>query len=120
MAKCNGGCGLDNPNARGWRCIVCRVALNTVPDGTKQTNKEGYVQIRHNAVWVSEHKYVMEQHLGRKLVKGESVHHKNGVRDDNRIENLELWVKPIRSGIRAKDALAWAREIIARYGDEDL
>lgn len=45
----------------------------------------------------------MEQKLGRKLVRGESVHHKNGVRADNRPENLELWVGPIRSGVRATE-----------------
>lgn len=39
-----------------------------------------------------EHKAVMEAKLGRKLVKGESVHHKNAIRHDNRPENLELWV----------------------------
>ena len=38
-----------------------------------------------------------------------------GVKDDNRIENLELWVRPQPSGIRASDAVSWAREILARY-----
>jgi hypothetical protein len=66
---------------------------------------------------IVEHVYQMEQRLGRKLVKGENVHHINGVRDDNRIENLELWTRPQPAGIRAADALDWAREIIARYGD---
>ena len=60
----------------------------------------------------------MEESIGRYLLPGESVHHRNGVRDDNRIENLELWVKSQPAGQRVEDLLAWAREIVGRYGDE--
>ncbi|MCA1726241.1 MAG: HNH endonuclease [Actinobacteria bacterium] len=59
---------------------------------------------------------VVESHLGRFLEPDETIHHKNGVRD-NRPENLELWIRPQPTGIRAVDAVAWARRIIARYGD---
>jgi hypothetical protein len=64
---------------------------------------------------VFEHILVMEDLLGRHLLPGESVHHRNGVRSDNRPDNLELWTRPQPSGIRAADAVAWAREVLARY-----
>jgi hypothetical protein len=71
-----------------------------------------------NNGYVFEHILVMEQHLGRYLYPDETIHHLNGVRDDNRLRNLELWVKPQPSGIRASDALEWAREIFRRYAGD--
>jgi hypothetical protein len=64
---------------------------------------------------VFEHILVMEERIGRHLLPSETVHHINGVRDDNRPENLELWTRPQPPGIRASDALDWARDVIRRY-----
>lgn len=74
--------------------------------GDRKTDPYGYVQVCTGVGrrrWEAEHRQVMEAMLGRPLQKGESVHHRNGVRDDNRPENLELWVGPVRSGVRAND-----------------
>ena len=65
--------------------------------------------------YVFEHILVVEELLSRYLWPDERIHHRNGVKDDNRPENLELWTRPQPSGIRVSDALEWARTILSRY-----
>lgn len=77
-----------------------------VPDHPTTTKKNPYVM---------EHRLVMEETLGRTLFPEESVHHINGVKNDNRASNLELWVRPQPTGVRAKNAVEWARVILERY-----
>lgn len=69
---------------------------------------------------VYQHRYVMGEHIGRPLLPTENVHHKNGDRADNRLENLELWSKSQPAGQRVADKVKWAREIIDLYGHLDI
>lgn len=81
----------------------------------------GYVRVRQDEVlgpkkWVLEHRLVMENILGRELLPGENVHHKDGNKENNVPENLELWVSMKQpKGQRAEDLVAWAKEILRRY-----
>lgn len=65
--------------------------------------------------YVLEHVFVMSERLGRPLTKKETVHHKNGIRNDNEPENLELWVSNHPGGQRVKDKIEWAIEFLKEY-----
>ena len=128
--RSKGRCLCGRPKQiKSKRCVRCTSqagAWNGNWKGGRTFHKAGYVMVKATAHprasrhgYVFEHILVMETALGRSLIGDETIHHRNGVRDDNRVGNLELWVKPQPSGIRATDALAWAREIIARYEGMD-
>lgn len=87
-------------------------------NGYKVLHKIGHPNSMGDKGKILEHTFVMSNHLGRPLRKGENVHHKNGIRDDNRIENLELWHRGQPPGQRVEDKIAWAKWFLSEYNYE--
>ena len=114
-------------------CLRCYTRYNKYGDPNGKPEKRpinkvilanGYVQWQdpdnihaNSSGRVAEHRYVMGEFIGRVLYAHENVHHKNGNRSDNRLENLELWSTHQPTGQRVEDKLRWAYEIIEMYGN---
>jgi hypothetical protein len=91
-------------------------------DKAKKLDPKNYVKVfqpqhpnSNKAGYIMEHRLVMSNKLGRPLYEDENVHHINGNRHDNRLENLELWSHAQPAGQRAEDKLAYAVSMLRRY-----
>ena len=98
--------GSLSPTWKGGRMKTSQGYIKQVQKDHPRCDKDGYIL---------EHTLVMEKNLGRYLLSKETVHHINGIRDDNRPENLELWASSHPPGQRISDLVKWAKEILETY-----
>ncbi len=126
-------------------CVVCGTVFRLEPDqrrqgvktcssecahaskrrkpGERYVEPSGYVRITTpDGRDMPEHRYVMEQFLGRELLPTETVHHKTGGkagRSNNDLTNLELWSGRHPRGHRVEDIATYCREMLAAYGSAE-
>jgi HNH endonuclease len=70
---------------------------------------QGYLAVGHKGKVIRIHRAIVEKRIGRKLKPTETIHHKNGVRADNRSRNLELRVSYHGEGQRPVDLIRWLK-----------
>ena len=80
--------------------------------GLPRKNKRGYMEFRHGEHRGKlEHRVVYEKHYNVQLKPNQSIHHINGDKTDNRIENLELWDKSQPYGQRVEDKINFYKKL---------
>lgn len=106
---------------KGEKCSSWKGGKKKSKDGHILILKKGHPMADSNG-YLFEHRYIMSEHLGRLLTEDEVVHHKNGIKDDNRIENLEIMTigehtKLHHTGTKCSDE---TRKILSQKAKERL
>ena len=94
------------PKPKREKSVGWRGGIHKAPQGyvwELVDHDDPMASMRTSNGYVLQHRLVMARHLGRPLTQTENVHHINGIRDDNRLENLELWTRPQPKGVRANE-----------------
>lgn len=117
-------CGEDKPRAKyastggydydqRFCSRACRSAART---RTGFIDKNGYRLLTIDGKDVPEHRLVMAKKLGRKLFADETVHHKDGHRQNNDLSNLEVWSTRHGKGQRVEDKIEFCKTFLSDYG----
>lgn len=114
------GARLKDGNVKSCGCLNHRKGPESSCWKGGYKAKSGYLYTSADGKCVLLHRIIMEKHLGRKLTQDESVHHINGNKADNKIENLELWTGKHSSGQRVEQITQFCLQHLELYAPQYL